>query len=49
MLRFRLAHGAHIFLAGVLAALVVLHVTAALVHAFVWRDRTLGRMWRRAG
>jgi cytochrome b561 len=49
MLRFRLAHGAHVFLAGALAALVVVHVAAALVHAFVWRDRTLRRMWRRAG
>jgi cytochrome b561 len=49
MLRFRLAHGAHIFLAGVLAALVVIHVTAAFVHALVGRDRTLRRMWRRAG
>jgi cytochrome b561 len=49
MLRFRLAHGGHIFLAGVLAALVVVHVTAAFVHALLWRDRTLWRMWRRAG
>jgi cytochrome b561 len=47
--RFHLAHAAHIVLAVGLAALVVLHVAAALIHAWVWRDRTLGRMWLRAG
>ena len=46
--RFRLAHTAHIVLAVTLAALVVLHVAAALAHAWVWRDRTLTRMWLRA-
>jgi cytochrome b561 len=48
MARFSLAHAAHIVLAATLAALVVLHVAAALVHAWVWRDRTLARMWLRA-
>jgi cytochrome b561 len=47
--RFHLAHAAHIVLAVALTALVVLHVAAALVHAWVWRDRTLARMWLRAG
>ena len=47
--RFRLAHAAHIVLAIALAVLVVLHVAAALIHAWVWRDRTLARMWLRAG
>ena len=47
--RFRLAHAAHIVLAVALAVLVVLHVAAALIHAWVWRDRTLARMWLRAG
>jgi cytochrome b561 len=43
--RFRVAHAAHIVLAIALAALVVLHVAAAFVHALIWRDRTLARMW----
>jgi cytochrome b561 len=47
--RFHLAHAAHIVLAVALTALVVLHVAAALVHAWVWRDRTLARMWFLAG
>ena len=46
--RFRLAHGAHVVLAVTLAALGVFHVAAALVHAWVWRDRTLRCMWLRA-
>jgi hypothetical protein len=29
-----------------LASLIVQHVAAALVHALLWRDRTLARMWR---
>ena len=49
MVRFHFAHSAHVFLAVALAVLVGLHVAAALVHALVWRDRTLSRMWRRAG
>jgi cytochrome b561 len=38
-----------VVLAVALAALVVFHVAAALVHAWVWRDRTLARMSLRAG
>jgi cytochrome b561 len=44
---YGLAHTAHVALAILLAALVALHVAAAMVHAFVWRDRTLARMWRK--
>jgi cytochrome b561 len=49
--RFRFAHAAHVVLAVALAALVGLHVAAGLVHAWVWRDRTLARMsfWRAPG
>ena len=47
--RFRLAHAAHIAPAIALSALVVLHVAAAFVHAWVWRDRALISMWPRAG
>jgi cytochrome b561 len=47
--RFRFAQAAHLVLAVTLAALVILHVAAALVHAWVWRDRTPTRMWLRAG
>ena len=46
--RFRLAHAAHIALAIALSTLIVLHVAAAFVHAWVWRDRALIRMWLRA-
>ena len=45
---YRLAHGAHVTLAILLAALLALHVAAAAIHALVWRDRTLTRMWWRA-
>jgi cytochrome b561 len=44
--RFHLAHGAHVVLAIVLGALIALHAAAAVVHALVWRDQTLARMWR---
>lgn len=43
---YRLAHAAHIGLALLLASLIGLHVAAAMVHAFFWRDRTLARMFR---
>jgi len=43
---YRLAHTAHVWLAILLASFMALHVAAALVHAFIWRDRTLARMWR---
>ncbi len=39
---------AHKFGAWALAALVALHVAAALKHQFVDRDAILSRMWRRA-
>jgi cytochrome b561 len=41
---FRFFHAVHVVAAILLAALVVLHVAAALVHALCWRDRTLRRM-----
>jgi cytochrome b561 len=44
---YRLAHAAHVALAIALAALIVLHIAAAIVHAFFWRDQTLSRMWRK--
>lgn len=40
------AHAVHTGAAIALAALVVLHVAAALVHGLWWRDRILERMWR---
>ncbi len=40
---------AHKFGAWALAALVALHVAAALKHQFVDRDAILSRMWPRAG
>jgi cytochrome b561 len=44
---YRLAHAMHVAIAIALAALVALHVAAALVHALRWRDGVLMRMWRR--
>jgi len=41
---FRFFHAVHVVAAILLAGLVALHVAAALVHAFCWRDRTLRRM-----
>ena len=43
---YRLAHTAHIGLAVLLAFLIGLHFAAAIVHAVLWRDRTLVRMFR---
>jgi cytochrome b561 len=43
---YRFAHNVHVAMAILLAALIVVHIAAALVHALVWRDRTLARMWR---
>ena len=43
---YRFAHAAHVALAIVLAALIAIHVAAAMVHTLLWRDRTLARMWR---
>jgi cytochrome b561 len=44
---YQFAHAIHVASAIVLASLVTLHVAAALVHALLWRDRTLVRMWRK--
>jgi cytochrome b561 len=44
---YRIAHTIHVVSAIFLALLIVLHVAAAIIHAFVWRDRTLARMWSR--
>ena len=41
---YRIAHTIHVVSAIFLALLIVLHVAAAIIHAFVWRDRTLARM-----
>jgi cytochrome b561 len=41
---FRFSHTVHVAAAILLAGLVVLHVAAALVHAWCWRDRTMRRM-----
>ncbi len=43
---YRLAHAIHVVAAISLAALIALHIAAALMHALLWRDRTLVRMWR---
>ena len=43
---YQFAHAAHVTLAILLAALIAIHAAAAMVHALVWRDRTLARMWR---
>jgi cytochrome b561 len=44
---YRIAHTIHVVSAIFLASLVVLHIAAALIHAFLWQDRTLARMWWR--
>jgi cytochrome b561 len=46
---YRAAHAAHVVLAILLSALIALHVVAAMVHALIWRDQTLVRMWRIPG
>ena len=43
---YRAAHAVHVAAAITLTALVTVHVAAALVHTFIWRDQTLARMWR---
>jgi cytochrome b561 len=44
---YRIAHTLHVVSAIFLASLIILHVAAAIIHAFVWQDRTLARMWSR--
>jgi cytochrome b561 len=41
------AHATHVALAILLAGLIAVHVAAAMIHAFIWRDPTLARMWRK--
>jgi cytochrome b561 len=33
-------------LAILVAVLIAIHIVAAMVHAVIWHDRTLARMWR---
>ena len=42
---YRIAQIIHIVSAISLTTLVLLHVAAAIIHAFLWQDRTLARMW----
>jgi cytochrome b561 len=44
---YRIAHAIHVGSAIFLASLVALHVAAAIIHAFLWQDRALARMWWR--
>ena len=46
---YRAAHAAHVVLAILLSVLIALHVVAAMVHALIWRDQTLARMWQNQG
>ena len=46
---YRAAHAAHVVLAILLSVLIALHVVAAMVHALIWRDQTLARMWHTPG
>jgi cytochrome b561 len=34
-------------LAILLASLIAMHIVAAMIHAFIWRDETLARMRRK--
>jgi len=43
---YRIVRIVHVAAAISLAALIALHVAAALTHALFWGDRTLARMWR---
>jgi cytochrome b561 len=42
---FKFWEGGHMYLSWALAALVVLHILAALRHQFVKRNAVMGRMW----
>jgi cytochrome b561 len=44
---YQFAHALHFASAIALASLTALHVAAALVHALLWRDRTVARIWRK--
>jgi cytochrome b561 len=43
---YRMAHAAHVALAILFGVLIAVHIAAATIHALVWRDRMLIRMWR---
>ena len=43
---YRIAHTAHVMLAILLTVLIALHFLATMVHALIWCDQTLARMWR---
>jgi len=32
-------------MANLLLVLVVVHISAALIHQFIWKDKLLSRMW----
>jgi cytochrome b561 len=42
---FRFWEGGHMYLSWALAALIVIHILAALRHQFVKRNHVMGRMW----
>jgi cytochrome b561 len=44
---YGLARATHVALAILLTALIAIHIAAAMLHAFIWRDGTLARMWRK--
>ena len=39
------SQSAHHFMANLLLVLVVVHISAALIHQFIWKDKLLSRMW----
>jgi cytochrome b561 len=43
---YGLARATHVALAILLASLIAIHIAAAMIHAFIWRDGTPARMWR---
>lgn len=44
-----LLKGVHSFMAYGFSVLIALHIAAALLHHFVYRDETLARMWPSSG
>jgi cytochrome b561 len=43
---YRFAHATHVALAILFAVLIAVHIVGATIHALLWRDQTLKRMWR---
>jgi len=44
---YQLAHAIHVASAIAIAALIAVHIAAALIHTLLWRDRTLARiLWQ---